>query len=153
MDESSAANEGQANYNILTVQDDPPILDKTIHNFKGLRSGGTSLVQSESVQPLQDSLNLILSKNFLYEFLCVALSESTEPARTRLTQSSLLDLPRCQSKSSENLHQYLYDNVRYGCCKRDLCIDVESVQEVPDGFEQVDKSIITRANILYCLIH
>jgi hypothetical protein len=46
-------------------------MDKTINNFECLRSGGMSLVQSESVQSPEDSLDLILSNNFLYEFLCV----------------------------------------------------------------------------------
>jgi len=129
------------------------MLDETVYNFEGLRSGGTSFIQSESVQPLEDSLDLILAKNFLYEFLCVALSESAASVRTTLTHSSLFDLPRCQSESSENLHHYLYDNVRHGCCNWDPCINVEPAEEALYGLEQVYEGIIARANVLYRLMH
>ena len=47
--QSSAAKEGQANYDILTVHDNPPMLDKTMNNLEGLRSGCPNLVQSKSV--------------------------------------------------------------------------------------------------------
>jgi hypothetical protein len=57
------------------------MLDETAYDLEGLRSGGTSFVQSESVQPLKDSLDLILAKNFLYEFLCVVFSESAGKCR------------------------------------------------------------------------
>jgi len=67
-------------YNFLTIHNKPPMLDETAYDFEGLRSGGTSFIQSQSVQPLQDSLDLILAKNFLYEFLCVAFSESARKA-------------------------------------------------------------------------
>jgi hypothetical protein len=40
---------------------------------------------SEPVQPIQDSFDLILSKNFLHEFLCVSLSKNIASERTRLT--------------------------------------------------------------------
>jgi hypothetical protein len=69
--------QGTGNHDILTVHDDPSVLDKTIHNFERLCSGCPSLILSEPVQPTQDSFYLILSKNFLYEFLCAALSQST----------------------------------------------------------------------------
>ena len=63
-------------YHFLTIHNEPPMLDEAAYYFEGLCSGGTSFIQSESVQPLEDSLDLILAKNFLYEFLCVAFSES-----------------------------------------------------------------------------
>ena len=128
-------------------------MDETVYDFESLRSGGTSFIQSESVQPLEDSLDLILAKNFLYEFLCAALSESAASAGTTLTQTSLFDLPRCQSESSENLHHYLYDNVSHGCRNRDPRINVEPAEEVLYGLEQVYEGIIARANVLYCLMH
>jgi hypothetical protein len=68
--QATGTNEGQGNYDILTVHDSPPIMDKTINNFECLRSGGTSLVQSKSVQSPEDSIDLIFSNDFLYEFLC-----------------------------------------------------------------------------------
>jgi hypothetical protein len=72
----------------------------------------------------------------------------------RLTESPLLDLPRCCSKSGENFHQYLYDNVSDGRRKRDRspCVNIKSAEESLDGFEQVDESIIARTNTLYRLM-
>ena len=70
----------------------------------------------------------------------------------RLTQSPLVDLLRCHSKSRENLHQYFYDNISDSWCKRDPCVNIKSAEESLDGLEQIDESIIARSNILYRLI-
>ena len=61
------------------------MLDKTTHDFQGVCSGGPSLIQSESIQPLQDGLNFILPKNFLHEFPCDKLSQIIALGMTRLT--------------------------------------------------------------------
>lgn len=66
-----------------------------MRKFEGLRSGGPTFVLGESVQPLQDILDVILSNKFPYEFLCDTLGRTANSARTRLTQSSPLDLFRC----------------------------------------------------------
>ena len=73
----------------------------------------------------------------------------------RLTQSPLLDVPRCHSKSGENFHQYLYDNIGDGWRKRDRspCVNVKSAEESLDGLEQLDESIIARTDTLYRLMH
>jgi hypothetical protein len=52
------------------------VFDEMMHTFEGLRTGGDALLLSESVQPLDESLDVILSKRFLYEFLCCAFSYS-----------------------------------------------------------------------------
>jgi len=61
----------------LTVHDDPHILDETVDNLERLSSSSPGLVNRESVEPMQDSLDFLLSENFLYKFDCVALSEVT----------------------------------------------------------------------------
>jgi len=81
------------------------------------------------------------------------LSKRNTSTRTRHTQSSLLDLPHCHSKSRENFHHDFYDIVGYCWHKRDPCINVESAEESLNGLEQVDKRIIACANILYHLIN
>src|SRR5712691_8553403 len=48
-----------------------------MHVFEGLRTGGDILLLSESVQPIEESLDVVLSKHFHYEFLCCAFSYST----------------------------------------------------------------------------
>ena len=62
--------------------------------------------------------------------------------RITLTQSSLFDLPCCQSESSENFNDYLYENVRYGSRNWDPCINVEPAEEALYGLEQVYEGII-----------
>ena len=139
-------------YRFLTIQNKLPVLDETGHNLECLCSCGASLVKSESVQSLQDRLDVVLSEKFLYKFLYVPFSKRATPGRTRLTQPPLLDLPRCYSKSRENLHQYFYDDVGNGRRKRDPCVDIKPAEESLDRLEQVDESIIARSNILYRLI-
>jgi hypothetical protein len=48
--------------------------DEMIHAFEGLRTGGDNLLLSEFVQSLEVSLDVVLSKHFLYEFFCYAFS-------------------------------------------------------------------------------
>jgi hypothetical protein len=47
----------------------------------------------------------------------------------------------------ENLDDYL-SHRRVGW---DLGVDIEATEKVFDGFEEIDKGVVTRANILYCL--
>jgi len=61
------------------------MLDEIIHNFEGVRADSPNLVQSEPVQPLQDNLDLILPKEFLYEFRCAEFSQRTASARKKPT--------------------------------------------------------------------
>lgn len=70
-------------------------MEKTTGKFERLRSGGPTFVHGESVEPLQNNLHLIFSKNFPYEFLCATLGQITNSATTRLTQSSPFDLLCC----------------------------------------------------------
>ena len=85
-------NEGQATCVILTAQDCPPVPDKTAHNFQCLRASRPGFVQGESVQPLKDGLDLILSKNFLHKFLCVGIESKyhTRENKTNLVFPALL---------------------------------------------------------------
>ena len=71
----------------------------------------------------------------------------------RLTQSPLLDLLCCHSKSGEDFHQYLYDNVSDCWCKGDSSVNIKSAEESLDGLEQLDESFIARTNVLYPLVH
>jgi hypothetical protein len=62
---------------LLTVQNGSHILDKTIQDFKSLRSGRPSLVLGQPVQPLKNSLDVVPPQKLLNEFYCAALSETT----------------------------------------------------------------------------
>ena len=59
----------------LTVNYHPHILEETVDDLKCLRCRHPGLVLCESVQPLKNRLDVILSKKLLYEFLCIAMSQ------------------------------------------------------------------------------
>jgi hypothetical protein len=60
---------------LLTVHDHPHTLDKTVDNLERLKCSCPSFVMRQSVQPLQDSLDILLSEIFLYKFDCVGLGK------------------------------------------------------------------------------
>jgi hypothetical protein len=62
---------------LLTVGDHPHILDKTMDNLQGLRSGQFRLFLGESVKPLENRLGILLSEQLLDKFLCVPLCQLT----------------------------------------------------------------------------
>jgi len=62
---------------LLTFHDHAHILDETMDDLESLSGGSASLVPSESVQPLQDRLNVLLSEKFLHKFDCVVLSKTS----------------------------------------------------------------------------
>jgi hypothetical protein len=70
---------------LLTVHDHTHILDEAVDDLERLSRGSSSLVLRESVQPLQDSLNVLPTEASLYKFDCVALSKVTgQQGRTHL---------------------------------------------------------------------
>ena len=72
-------------YSFLTIHYMPLMLNKPVHNFEGLRTARLNLIQGESIQPLQDSLDRAPSEKYFRGFACVVSSQSTILARTRLT--------------------------------------------------------------------
>ena len=62
---------------LLTVHDHTHILDEAVDDLERLSCGSSSLVLCESVQPLQDRLNVLPTEASLYKFDCVALSKVT----------------------------------------------------------------------------
>jgi hypothetical protein len=60
---------------LLTLHDHLHILDKTVDDLESLDCGSLSLVVRESVEPLQDHLDFLLSQHFLHKFDYVALTQ------------------------------------------------------------------------------
>jgi hypothetical protein len=60
----------------LTVYDHPHILEETVDDLKRLRCRRPSLVLGQSVEPLENRIDIILSEKLLYKFLCIALSQA-----------------------------------------------------------------------------
>ena len=69
-----------------TIDSAPRMLDEIVHTSEELRTGSDALLMGESVQPLEEGPDVILSNNFHHEFLCCALSDSiTSRERTHLS--------------------------------------------------------------------
>jgi len=70
-----------------TVHELPHILGESIYDPKGLSCGHPSLVLRESVQPLQDRLDVLLSEKLLYQFNYVVLIQVTYRPEPKWTHS------------------------------------------------------------------
>jgi hypothetical protein len=57
----------------------------------------------------------------------------------------------CNAKGTEYFNQYLYDNLSHRWVGRDLGVNIEASKKVFDRLEEIDKGVVTRANILYRL--
>ena len=62
---------------LLTIHDHTHILDEAVDDLERLSRGSSSLVLRESVQPLQDCLDVLPTEASLYKFDCVAVSKVT----------------------------------------------------------------------------
>jgi hypothetical protein len=54
----------------------------------------------------------------------------------------LLDLLGSKSERRDQFHNYLYQNVCQGWCRRDPGIDTESAEEVLEGGEKVNQCVV-----------
>jgi hypothetical protein len=69
---------------LLTANDHPHIMHKTVDDLEGLHCGHPSLVLGESVQPLEHRIDYVLPEKLLNRFLCISLSQSQAiPKRKR----------------------------------------------------------------------
>ena len=69
-----------------------------------------------------------------------------------LTKLSLLDLFGRQRECGEQLHEYLDKHLIHGFCRRDLGIDLEAVEEVPNRLEQIRQGTVVICDALDRLI-
>jgi predicted AAA+ superfamily ATPase len=68
-----------------------------------------------------------------------------------LTQASLLYMFCRKAKGREYFDENLDDYLSHRRVRWDLGVDIEPSEKVFDGFEEIDKGIVTRTNILYRL--
>ena len=62
---------------LLTFHDHSHTLNEAVDNIKNLGCCDASLILRESINPLKDSLNILLSESLLHEFNYVGLSKVT----------------------------------------------------------------------------
>ena len=73
----------------LTVHELLHILDETVDDPESLSRGSPSLVLRESVQPLQDRLNVLVPEKILHKFDCNVLSKVVRQRKnTHLTAAA-----------------------------------------------------------------
>ena len=63
-----------------------------------------------------------------------------------LTEPTLLNLFRGQSKYRKQFNDYFDDDIRHYRSRRDRRIDLQTLQEVPQALEEVEQCIVTRRN-------
>ena len=64
-----------------------------------------------------------------------------------LTDSTLFDFLRCDSKNGENLDHNLNDYIRHFHRRLNFCVDLETSEKHLNPFKDVDKCILARSNI------
>jgi hypothetical protein len=113
---------------LLTVGEHPHILGETMDDLKNLCSGQFRLVLGESAQPLENRLDIFLSKQLLDKFLYVTLCQVIyNTTMNRLTRFSLPNLLGRQREHGEKLHQYLDKDFGHSDSGGDFRIDVEAI--------------------------
>jgi hypothetical protein len=127
---------------LLTIHDNPHILDKTIDDHKNLRCGDPTLVQGrvDPAFPASSDRNSLQRASLQMSLSCV---ESDKMPAMRyspgcLCLTSLVASPRMESSSDEGLH----DCLRHSGCVRDLGTDVEAVSErtqLTGVYQQADR--------------
>ena len=61
----------------LTINNHPHTLDETVDNLESLSCGSSGFVMCETVQPLQNRFDVLLSENLLYKLDCDTLNKVT----------------------------------------------------------------------------
>ena len=95
---------------------------------QGLRNGHPSLILSQSIQSLEDSLYLALPQQLLRKFPCrLTLSNRRCICNSSLTESPLLDLLCGQGKHRKHFDHYLDNDIDHDRGGRDRRIDFEAL--------------------------
>ena len=59
-----------------------------------------------------------------------------------LTKFPLFHLFRRQCQCGEQLHEYLDNHLFHGFCGRDIGVDLETIEEMSDGLEQIGQGAV-----------
>jgi len=63
-----------------------------------------------------------------------------------LTEQPLFDLLRSQGKHRKQFDHYFYDDLRHYLSGWNRRVDLQTLEEVPQALEQLEKGIIARCN-------
>jgi hypothetical protein len=68
-----------------------------------------------------------------------------------LTLAALLDLLRSNPKNRKRLHHNFHDDIHHLGCRRHLSVNFKALKEIFYALEDVDESVVARANVHSCL--
>jgi hypothetical protein len=112
------------------------MVQKTVNDSQGLRHGHAGLFLRESIQSLQDRLDLTIPQQLLRELLCNRFRGGRHDYRTiLLTESSSANLFLRYGEYRNQLYHYLRDDIRHQRAQRDLGVYMETIEEVAKVFK------------------
>ena len=129
---------------VLTVHHHLRILDKTMYDLEDLCYRLPSLIPRQSAQPLNNRLHFLLAKKPPNSFFFIHKS-GNNPHRhpdDGLTKLSLPCLFGRRRECEEQLHENLDNHVIHGFCRRDLGIDLDVIEDVPNRLEQIGQDTV-----------
>lgn len=71
---SNTQHQGTSEGDLLTVHHHPHSLGKTVDNLNDLRCGYPGFILRESIQPLDNRVDVLPSRKLLYKIFCVTLN-------------------------------------------------------------------------------
>ena len=100
-----------------------------------------------SLSNLLTMVSISLSPNNFFANCSAKRSEvvAYHYSKTLLTESSSIDLFLRQGKYRNQLDHYLRNNIRHQRVKRDLGINMETLEEVPNALKEFKEGVIARA--------
>jgi len=127
---------------LLTVHYHLHILDKTMDDLEDLCYRLPSLVLRQSVKPLDHRLHFLLANKLPNKFFFIHKSGKNSFTDDGLTKFSLFCLFGRRRECGEQLYENLDNHFIHGFCGRDLGIDLEAIEEVPNRFEQISQGTV-----------
>ncbi len=115
---------------------------ETMNHIQRLCSSHLGLFFPQSTQSLESGLDLPLPQQFFCKFLCGTLSHERCVYESVLTDPPLFDLLRSQGKHRKQFDHYFYDHLRHYLSGWNRRIDLQTLQELPQALEQLEKSIV-----------
>jgi hypothetical protein len=101
-----------------------------------------------SLASLFSMISISLSPNNFFANCSATRSESVthDDIKTMLTESSSADLFLRNSKYQNQLDHYFGDNIRHQRVQANLCMNMETFEEVSDTLKEFEEGVIARAH-------
>jgi hypothetical protein len=125
-----------------TFHNCPHTTYKAMDHTQRLCDSHLSLILGQSIQSLEYGLYLAVPQQSLCEFLCGTLNHGQCICNNTLTEPTLFDLLRRQSKHREQFSHYFEHDLHHYRSGRDCRIDLQTLEETPYALEELEDGII-----------